>query len=176
MIVVHVSTLPDAASLDACYKGIEGLTVLINPGHSMLKKVLKQNPSGTVMFLGHGSQQGLFNSDMNGFLVGPNDTYLLKERTVIGIWCYASEFADKYELHGFFTSMFISNLEEALMNSFHQTSEMEISKELDQFCEYINYLLKTKTPLEEWVSFLKEKANKEIPFVRFNYEALTYLS
>ena len=176
MIVVHISTLPDAAALDTCYKGIEGLTVLVNPGHSMLKKVLKQNPSETVMFLGHGSQKGLFNSDMNGFIISSKDVYLLRDCTVIGIWCYASEFADKYGLHGFFTSMFISNLEEALMNSFHQTSEMEISKELDQFCEYINYLLKTKTPLEDWVSFLQEKANKAIPFVRFNYEALTYLS
>lgn len=174
MIVVHISTLPDTAALDACYKDIEGLTVLVNPRHSMLKKTLKQNPNETVMFLGHGTGQGLFNSDMNGFIISSEDVYLLRDRTVIGIWCYAAEFADKYGLHGFFTSMFISNLEEALMNSFHQTSEIEVSKELGLFCEHVNYLLKTNTPLKDWVQYLQKNANIAIPFVRFNYEALTY--
>lgn len=176
MIVVHISTLPDTTALDACYKGIEGLTVLVNPGHSMLKKVLKQNPSETVMFLGHGSQKGLFNSDMNGFINSSKDVYLLRDRTVIGIWCYASEFADKYGLHGFFTSMFISNMEEALMNNFYDTDESQITRELLLFCDRIHHLVRTKTPLSEWVKYLQDRANIFEKFVRFNYEALTYLS
>lgn len=175
MIVVHVGTLPDSARLEACYKDLKDVTVLRDPRKSEVKRVLREHPNETVMLLGHGSSQGLFNGTMDGYLVGPNDVWLLRDRTVIGIWCYAAEFADRYGLHGFFTSMFISNLEEAIMNSFYNVEEKEITRELKLFCDRIHHLVRTNTPLSEWVKYLQDRANIFEGFVRFNYEALTYL-
>lgn len=174
MIVIHVGTLPDSDRLSACYDDIDGLLVLRDPRHSEVKKVLTERPNDTVVFLGHGDAKGLWNCDGNGYLISSKDVYLLRDRKVVGIWCYASEFADKYGLHGFFTSMFISNLGEALMNGFYDTDKEEITKELDTFCMRIHHLLRVEAPLEDWVKYLQDRANIAIKFVRFNYEAMVY--
>ena len=174
MIIIHVGTLPDSSRLSACYEDIPGLTILRDPNHGQVKRVLRENPHETVLFLGHGSAQGLWTPDCKNYLISARDVYMLRERTVIGIWCYAAEFADKYGLHGFFTSMFISNLEEALMNSFYDSDEEQIRKELDTFCMRIHHLLRVETPLSDWVKYLQDRADMSIKFVRFNYEALCY--
>lgn len=174
MIVIHVGTLPDSARLVACYEGLPNLTVLRDCRHGEFKRVLRERPDETVLILGHGDGRGLWNADGNGYLLGSDDVYLLRGRKVIGIWCYASEFADRYGLHGFFTSMFISNLGEACENGFYNTEEVEITRELYLFCMRVHELLRTETPLEDWVSYLQDRANICVSFVRFNYEALSY--
>ena len=172
MIVVHVNTMPDTARMTACYEGLPDLIVLTNPGYGAVKKVLKEHPQETVMLMGHGSAKGLFTGDMKGFLIDSKDVYLLRDRVVIGLWCYAAEFADKYGLHGFFSSMFISNLEEALWFNYYETDAKEVDKEFDLYCIRIHELLRSKTPLDEWVKYLQDRADISKGFVRFNYEAL----
>lgn len=174
MIVIHVGTLPDSSLLSACYEDIPDLTILRDPNHGQVKKILREHPHETVMFLGHGSAQGLWTPDCKNYLISSRDVYMLRERTVIGIWCYAAEFADKYGLHGFFSSMFISNLEEALMNSFYDADEKQITRELLLFCDRIHHLVRTQTAISEWVKYLQDRANIFEGFVRFNYEALCY--
>lgn len=174
MIVIHVDTTPDAAKLSYCYDGLADITVLRNPNRRQVLNILRDHPAETVMMLGHGSAQGLWSADHKSYIVDSRTVYLLRDRTVIGIWCYAAEFGDKYGLHGFFTSMFISNLAEACMNSFYNTDEQEINHEFDLFCSRIHHLLVSNTQLSEWVQYLQDRANIAISFVRFNYEALCY--
>lgn len=127
------------------------------------------------MLLGHGTPQGLLNISQTGFAVGSEHVEWLRNRPVIGIFCYASDFADRYGLHGFFTSMFISNMEEALTLQRHKDATDElVSLQQKLFCDRVHALLADGTPLEQWPEALQSQADFNIPFVRFNYEALTY--
>ena len=116
MIAVFVNSMADTATFAPLFKDIEGIS-LYNPTREELEKVLAENPTETFMCLGHGSPRGLFSADMHGFLLDRDNVHLLKDRDVIGIWCYASDFARLNNLRGFFTYMFISNAQEC---SYHR--------------------------------------------------------
>ena len=174
MIIIHQTfNTEDGEMLSKIYEGLSNIILLKDTSRAVIEETLKSFPNENAMLLGHGSRDGLFGKGGSYVIDGHNEN-LLQGRHVIGIWCYAAEFADKNWLHGFFTSMFISNLQEALMNSFFNNDSSEICEHLEKFCISINKLIKDKTPLREWVSILQSNADISIPFVRFNYEALTY--
>ena len=176
MIVIHIDNgTPDAAILSSIYEGLDNIILCYNRSKSNIKRILRITGNEPVMLLGHGTPQGLLNVSQNGFAVGSEHIEWLRNRPVIGIFCYASDFADRYGLHGFFTSMFISNMEEALMLQRDKgSSEEDIMSQQRLFCERVHALLVNKTPLEQWPEALQSQADLNIPFVRFNYEALTY--
>lgn len=177
MIVIHMDNgSPDAAILYKIYKGLDNIIVSYNRSKSNIKRLLRITGNEPVMLLGHGAPQGLLNISQNGFAVGSDSVEWLRNRDVIGIFCYASEFADRYGLRGFFTSMFISNMQEAIMEQRSQGATDEIiSYQQELFCNRIRKLIDDKVPLCLWPSSLQVEADWSIPFVRFNYEALTYL-
>ena len=174
MIIIHVDSMEDTARLKAAYEGIDGNVILYNPTRKEVELELSVNDDD-MMLLGHGSRYGLFSPDWKGYVF---DWRLARKycanRKVIGIWCYASEFADTFELHGFFTSMFISNLGEALDLGFPNNTNEDILDEMSLFCNHINKFIKEDTPMEMWVPMLQDNCHREKDFVRFNYEALTY--
>lgn len=176
MIVIHIdNNSPDAKILSRIYEGLDRITLSYNRSKSNIKRLLRITGDEPVMLLGHGSPQGLFNVSQNGYAVGSECVEWLRGRPVIGIFCYASDFADKYGLHGFFTSMFISNMTEAIYEQRDQDATEEvISSQQYIFCDRIRELLIKNTPLSQWPEILQSQADLSIPFVRFNYEALTY--
>lgn len=176
MIVIHIDNgTPDAAVLSRIYEGLDNVTVYRNRSKSNNKRILRITGDEPVMLLGHGTPQGLLNVSQNGFAVGAEHVEWLRNRPIIGIFCYASEFADKYNLHGFFTSMFISNMEEALFEQrYENATDENISEQDILFCDRIHRLIADNTPLEQWPTILQGQADLSLPFVRFNYEALTY--
>ena len=113
MIVIHVDTMEDTTHLKKAYEGIENVTLLYNPTMEEVVAQLKRDDDPLVMCLGHGSSSGLFNMDWFGYVVDHSMIDLLKGRKMIGIWCFASSFAERYGLQGYFTSMFVSNWDEA---------------------------------------------------------------
>lgn len=176
MIIIHIDNgSADAAILSRIYEGLNGIIVSYNRGKSNIKRLLRITGNEPVMLLGHGTPRGLLNKSQNGFAVGSEMVEWLRNRPVIGIFCYASEFADRYGLQGFFTSMFISNMEEALIE--HEetgaTDEL-ITHQQELFCDRIRTLIENNTPLNQWPEILQSQADWSIPFVRFNYEALCY--
>lgn len=176
MIIIHADCLEDTKPLKIIYKDIENITLLYNPKRKELEEELKRNPDPVIMFLGHGERNGFY-EDYRGEenLLDKNNVDLVKDRTVVGIWCYASEFADFYGLHGFFTSMFISNWGEYdMLGMCGDYTESTILKELNIFCIRLNEFLKNNTPMKEWPELLQKACDKEKDFVRFNYEALVY--
>ena len=176
MIVIHIDNdSPDAKILSRIYEGLDGITLSYNRSKSNIKRLLRITGKEQVMLLGHGSPQGLFNVSQNGYAVGSECVEWLRGRPVIGIFCYASEFADRYGLSGFFTSMFISNMQEAIIEQRDQGADEEIiSTQQALFCDRIRELLIDNTSMSEWPGILQSKADLSLPFVRFNYEALTY--
>lgn len=176
MIIIHIDNgSQDAASLSRIYEGLNGITVSYNRGKSNIKRLLRITGNEPVMLLGHGTPRGLLNVSQTGFAVSSEHVEWLRNRPVIGIFCYASEFADRYGLQGFFTSMFISNMGEAIMEQREQGATDElIASQQELFCDRIRTLIENNTPLDQWPEILQSQADWSIPFVRFNYEALSY--
>lgn len=173
MIAVFVDSMADTATFAPLFKDIEGI-YLYNPTREELEKVLVENPTETFMCLGHGSPRGLFSADMHGFLLDRDNVHLLKDRDVIGIWCYASDFARLNNLRGFFTHMFISNAQEC---SYHKCGNYynEVVYEQNRiFAEKVRGLIAENKPMEEWVDYLYESCDSSLNFVDFNYSNLAY--
>lgn len=176
MIVIHIDNgSPDATMLSCIYKGLDNITLCYNRSKNSIKRILRITGDEPVMLLGHGTPQGLINVSQNGFAVDSEHIEWLRNRTIIGIFCHASDFADRYGLRGFFTSMFISNKVEAvILQRDADCTEEDITSQQRLFCERVHALLADRTPLKQWPSILQGQADLSIPFVRFNYEALTY--
>ena len=173
MIAVFVDSMADTATFAPLFKDIEGI-YLYNPTREELEKVLAENPTETFMCLGHGSPRGLFSADMHGFLLDRDNVHLLKDRDVIGIWCYASDFARLNNLRGFFTYMFISNAQEC---SYHRCGNYynEVVYEQNRiFAEKVRGLIAENKPMEEWVDYLYESCDSSLDYVNFNYSNLAY--
>lgn len=173
MIVVYVNTMEDTATFSRLYDGLD-CTLLYNPTREEVETALANNPTETLMCLGHGSSRGLFASDMRGFLIDSKMLDLLVTREIIGIWCYASDFARYNNLRGFFTYMFISNSNECLWNRCGEYSNDIIFEQNRKFATNINNLIIDGTPIEDWVELLYNDCDIDLPFVEFNYSNLAY--
>ena len=169
---IIIDSKEDCKDFRPIVNGFENSTILINPSKSKVRALLKQSTNDIVLN-GHGDEGGLYNKDLNGYVIGSGDLDLLRNRNVVGIWCFAGNFADRYNLHGFFTSMFISNVEEANYFDFDTTPDI-ITSENIYFSTMINELLRKQIPYSQWVDILQKNAHIQHPFVRFNYEALAY--
>lgn len=168
---IVVNSRPDTDYYPLLTQGLDA-NVLVNPSGHQIKELLRASTNDLILF-GHGTELGLLNRAWNGYSVGRRELQLLRTRRIIGLWCYAGNFADRYGLHGFFTSMFISNQGEAVDNCFVAT-QREIDEQNVIFAKAINKLLADQTPMDQWVGILQDQCANDIPFVRFNYEALAY--
>lgn len=174
MIVVFVNSMEDTATFSRLYDGLENVTLLYNPTREEVENVLRERPTERLMCLGHGSARGLFSHDFKGYLIDRNTTPLLQTREMIGIWCYASDFARLNNLRGFFTYMFISNPQEAFHHRCGEVSEEVVFEENRLFSQRVNNLIREDAPMEDWVERLFDSANTELEFVNFNYSNLSY--
>ena len=176
MIVVYVNSMADTATFDAIYRNLNEDTIILhNPSRAEVESVLIERPTETLLCFGHGSPRGLFTHDFKGMLIDAESVPLLTEREMIGIWCYASNFGITHNLRGFFTYMFISNMQECVFNRCGYYEDDVIFAENRLFAERVNELIRNETPMEEWVEILYESRNADLPFVEFNYGNLSYL-
>lgn len=130
----------------------------------------------TLILCGHGFPSGLLSPLPYGepLLVSSRNVHYIHAKRVIGIWCYASSFAKNEQLAGFFSSMFISNPNEAKLNGCYASSAETITREEILFAKRLNALISNDIPMQEWKQNLLEQANKSIDIVRFNYNGLSY--
>lgn len=174
MIVCYVNSMEDTALLEDIFKGLSDVKLLVNPSSDQLEKVLRDNPNETFMGLGHGTRYGLLDESLTGYVLTGVDVDLLRNREVIGIWCYASSFARSNNLHGFFTSMFVSNQGEAEWYGF-KTDSLVVYHEVTLFCLRLNSLLQDNIPLCDWPDKLRAQVKDSDPeYVQFNYNGLEY--
>ena len=103
--------------LETVYQNLMDKT-LVTGGVSkeQLKKLVEKNER--IIMLGHGSPSGLFAVGQFGFysdlIIDHTFVPLLrKSKSNIFIWCYADAFVNLYNLKGFYSGMFISEVEEA---------------------------------------------------------------
>jgi hypothetical protein len=173
MLVIHIISTEDTRSFSNIYQGLE-TKVLINPSSSEAKRAIIDEKD-IIILIGHGTEYGLLNSHLDGYFIDSGWVNFLRNKTIIGIWCYAGNFADRYGLKGFFTSNFISNVDELLECGFNnfEHSDSIIEYENVHFSNRINFYLRTNVPMDEWVNDLQKNASI-MPFVQYNYEALLY--
>ncbi len=174
MIVIYVSSLRDTLTFSALYEKQE-CTLLHNPNRADVIAELEKNPEETVLCFGHGSGHGLMNEDMSQFIIDSSMRDLLCNREIIGIWCYAADFARENGLKGFFTNMFISNPIEAMQHNCGFHKEEVVYEQNDKFARAITDLIKGGTPMEQWPESLYENSDKELSFVEYNYRRLEYI-
>lgn len=133
----------------------------IYTSRNKLTKLIKDH--GRIIMMGHGSPNGLFYTCINSEMV-----YLLREKLCVCIWCNADMFVEKYGLRGFYTGMFISEVDEAYYHSIRATRQeieysnalfaREMNKHIDMICVH---------------SLIKESYNSvDNPVIRFNNERL----
>ena len=131
----------------------------------------------TIMMLGHGNQYGLFSKpDKNGeykrFLITDCHVQFLREKTCVGIWCHANMFAERYGLHGLFSGMIISELQEAIDYDIHATKE-EIDTEMEKFVHRLNDCI-DRFGLTETSIRLRGLDDVKSELTIFNYNNLYY--
>lgn len=173
MLVIHIISTDDTQDFAKIYYNLDA-RICINPSKSVIKRELIREKD-CVILIGHGTEYGLLNQRLDGYIVDSSMVQFLRDKTVIGIWCFAGNFADKYNLKGFFTSNFISNAEELTVCGFEKFIGCDkiIQDENLTFSWKINSFLQNKKPLNEWINTLQEGCN-DYKFVKYNYEALYY--
>lgn len=137
-----------------------------------------------LMLLGHGSPDGLYTRlDDSGepvmfdkVLVNRSHRFYLRQHNchLIGIFCYAREFAEQFGLHGLFSGMFISEFKEALELGV-PTTEEEVKKELVKFMERLRFCLEQDFPLYEIPDRLREMDDARTPLTHYNYYSIYYI-
>ena len=175
MIIVYVNSKEDTSTFSPLYENIEGSTLLYNPTKEEVVKILSERPNESLMCFGHGTESGLLSEDWSETIIDSSMVDLLRDRDIIGIWCYASEFAKRHNLRGFFTYMFVSNLQECVFCRLGYYDEEIIFEQNEKFARRINELINNGTPLADWVELLNEGRDEGYTFVDFNYDNLCYL-
>lgn len=110
-LVIHPDD-PTTDFLTDIYRG-EQYNVIDDPftGNDTIAELIKDHKR--IIALGHGCEAGLFGGyDM---LVNDSHVPLLMDKELIFIWCNADQFMLNHQLHGFYSGMFISEVEEAVM-------------------------------------------------------------
>ena len=101
--------------LKPIYANIKRKTVLSkNVSHDKLLAAVRSHD--TIIMLGHGSPDGLFNVANIGKGIYTIDYELVEElraKQLITIWCNADKFIERHRLQALFSGMFISEVSEA---------------------------------------------------------------
>lgn len=172
MLVIHIISTEDTNDFSGIYDGLDAI-ILINPTTRIAREAIVDERD-TIVLIGHGTDYGLLNKNLNGYFIDSGWVNLLRNKTIVGIWCNASNFADRYDLTGFFTSMFISNVQELIDCGFQTFDNCdEVIRIQNQiFASRINQLLSANTPSRDWATILFDSLDNEERFVYYNYEAM----
>ena len=161
--------------LGLIYEGIDNVTLFDSweQREEILKAIAAAPREEPILLLGHGSPAGLY--DMRyGLVIRNSDADLLKDRpNLVGIWCYASDYAYAHGLKGFFSGMFISEEPEAWVNGVDATPE-EIDGKAWDFSERFGGMLRAGMPLKEIAADLMAPRHRDSELTRFNYSRLAW--
>ena len=115
-LIIH-PTDKSTTFLDIVYKNIEDKTV-VTGGVTVAELNELIESHDRVMMMGHGCPTGLFSvgvfPDARGLIINEQTVPLLQKKdNSVFIWCNADKFVEYYDLKGFYSGMFISEVGEA---------------------------------------------------------------
>jgi len=125
---------------------------ILNDGRISKKQLkLEIKKHDRIIMLGHGDENGLIDLNIGRYIINSTLIYLLKEKDIVAIWCNADKFVEKYKLKGFYSGMFISEIEETYNYISNASSisidEIEISNKL--FAKTVNKFIEDDDILEK---------------------------
>ena len=176
MIVIH-ATDPTTQVLSLLYQQREDVKLCITERDTSSDVQRALRADDVIMMLGHGNEYGLFSKpekdgSFKRFMITDKHVQFLRDKTCIGIWCYANKFAEKYKLHGLFSGMIISELQEAIDLGMRATKD-EIDTEMEKFTIRLKDCMETygveQTPIR-----MKELDDVQSLLTTFNYGNLYY--
>lgn len=176
MTVIH-ATDPTTQVLSLLYQQQEDMRMLITERNTSSEVQRAIRADDVIMMLGHGNEYGLFSKPnkkgkYERFMITDKHVQFLRNKTCIGIWCYANKFAEKYRLHGLFSGMIISELQEAIDLGVPATKD-EIDTEMEKFTIRLKDCIETYG-LEQTPIRMKELDDVQSALTKFNYGNLHY--
>ena len=177
MIVIHPND-KTTSFLKKIYEGVNNVTIIDEnwSSRNIRERIGTSDKNEVIMMLGHGYNRGLFaptgDNPFGRTIVDDRLVYLLKERTCVGIWCYANEFAENYGLKGLFSGMIVSDVNEAYDNCLDCEGE-DIDALNRQFAYDLSYCLR-KYSLNLIPKMMLEIQDYHSDIKDFNYSNLFY--
>ena len=130
-----------------------------------------------IIMMGHGSPDGLLAMNQfktnSPYIVDKSFIDVLSKKNAIYIWCYANEFVNKYNLKGFCTGMFISEVHEAYDCGLPDTRHPEVDESNYFFSNLVGHHIDRK--IEIIHKKVKEGYGKVAEFntvANYNYNRL----
>ena len=176
MTVIHAND-PTTQFLSVLYDTREDLISHVTETSTNSDVIRAIRASDTIVMLGHSNEYGLFskpskNGKYERFMITDRHVQFLRDKTCIGIWCHANQFAKRYGLHGLFSGMIISELQEAIELGIPATED-EIYKERERFALRLKNCIEAYS-LEEIPAWMKSLDDTQSELTRFNYSNLYY--
>ena len=176
MTVIHAND-PTTKVLSQLYEPREDITARITEmsTNGTVQRAIRDDD--VIMMLGHGNEYGLFskpekNGEYKRFMITGKHVQFLRCKICIGIWCYANLFAERYGLHGLFSGMIISEMQEAI--DYHiDATQNEIEAEMEKFAIRLRDCTE-KYGLEQIPSRMKGLDDVQSALTKFNYGNLYY--
>ena len=176
MTVIH-ATDPTTQVLSLLYQQREDARMLITEKNTSFDVQRAIRADDVIMMLGHGNEYGLFSKpekdgNYKRFMITDKHVQFLRGKTCIGIWCHANLFAERYGLHGLFSGMIISELQEAIDYNIDVTKDV-IDGEMEKFTIRLKDCIETYE-LEQIPLRMKEADDVQSTLTKFNYGNLYY--
>jgi len=182
MLVIHPKD-KTTAMLSALYDGLEAQVVADYRTPTEMGRLLHHvSTQERIMLLGHGSDKGLFfraddsKDEFDKIIVSHSHAYHLRKHggNIVAVWCNADQFARAEGLHGLFTGMIVSELNEALLYQVKTTQE-ELNRENVKLARRLRALIDERIPLSEIPKRMLAMDDVHSPLTTFNYKNFYYL-
>ena len=183
MLVIHPKDRT-TAMLSALYEGLPEARLLDCPSSNReLERAIRHTPmSERIMLLGHGSDRGLFwrkddtQPFFDGILVGHRHAFHLRQHgsNLIAVFCHADMFAAGNGLHGLFSGMIVTEMEEAVEYGI-STSEEELERESVKLFQRLRLFLDKGALLSDIPKLISDMDDAHTPLTEFNYRNFFYL-
>ena len=181
MLVIHPKD-KTTAMLSALYDGLEAQVVTDYRTTKEMGRLLHHvSTQDRIMLLGHGSDKGLFfreddsKEEFDKVIVGHPHTYHLRKHggNIVAVWCNADQFARAEGLHGLFSGMIVSELNEALLYQV-ETAQEELDRENVKLVRRLRALFDARIPLSEIPKRMSAMDDVHSPLTTFNYKNFFY--
>jgi hypothetical protein len=137
-LVIH-PTDSTTTFLKPIYAGIENATIVNGCEDLQKLRDMVENHDQIIM-LGHGAPKGLMARGQFGkrfWAIDDSFVSLLEKKTCVSIWCFAQDFMDQWDLNGFYTGMFISEVSEAAFYGKFSATQAMVDESNDLFAQLV---------------------------------------
>lgn len=157
-LIIHPED-PSTTFLDIVYAPIENKTV-VTGGITKGELIKLINEHDRVMMMGHGSPGGLFSvgkfTNCGAYIIDQMMVpHIRSKKDNVFIWCNADKFVDMFDLRGFYSGMFISEVGEAYYCGLPHTEQDQVDESNYSFCNIIAKYIKNN------VEVIHENVKKE---------------